>query len=229
MAILIKRDKEKREEVINILERLGGKNIARFFGDNIDSYYYLLNNGEIWMDSNINIIPKPHLIFTVDEFNTKYPFNIGDKVLVNNKEAIIEKISVGYDGKAWYRTNIGTYLQSDLSKITNKETMENTRIVALTLEQAKNFYNKGGELKDLALTVYTEEELNPLPKSWEEYCKMYKVPAMIFGPCIPNKYVALWKIEQLRNCYRQGWEPDWRSGNPIASIYFIDNKIWFLS
>ena len=88
----------------------------------------------------------------------------------------------------------------------------NTRNITLTLDKAKEWYNKGGELKEIALQAFTEQELNPLPKSWEEYCKGYKVPTMIFGPCIPNKYVALWKLEKLRDCYRQGWKPDWELG-----------------
>ena len=91
--------------------------------------------------------------------------------------------------------------------------MEKERNVTLTLEKAKEWYQKGGELKEIALQAFTESELGPLPKSWEEYCKMYKVPTNIFGPCAPLKYIALWKLEQLRDCYRQGWKPDWTDDN----------------
>ena len=33
------------------------------------------------------------------------------------------------------------------------------RTITLTPEKAKEFYKKGGELRDLALSAYTEEEL----------------------------------------------------------------------
>ena len=43
------------------------------------------------------------------------------------------------------------------------------RNIKLSLEKAREFYSKGGELKDLALSAFTEEEkLTPtLPKTWE--------------------------------------------------------------
>lgn len=48
---------------------------------------------------------------------------------------------------------------------------------------------------------------------------------MMFGPCLPNKYITLWKLEQLRDCYRQGWKPDWTKNVPIDSIYSTDKII----
>lgn len=113
-----------------------------------------------------------------------------------------------------------------------------TRTIKLTLEKAKEFYKKGGEFRDLALSAYTEEELikAELPKTWEEFCSNYKVqngeyyigpdsvirqaPLNNFRlPCgdsniLPNKqaaeaHLALMQLHQLRDCYRQGWKPDW--------------------
>ena len=51
-----------------------------------------------------------------------------------------------------------------------------TRTIKLTLEKAKEFYKKGGEFRDLALSAYTEEELTKveLPKTWEEFCETIK-------------------------------------------------------
>ncbi len=118
------------------------------------------------------------------------------------------------------------------------------RTIKLTLEKAKEFYKKGGEFRDLALSAFTEEELTKmeLPKTWEEFCANYKVQkgecfinsnSVIEYPSIeytspsdtlrlvctnsnllPNKkaaeaHLALIKLHQLRDCYRQGWKPDW--------------------
>ena len=46
------------------------------------------------------------------------------------------------------------------------------RNIKLSLEKAREFYSKGGELKDLALSAFTEDEilLQQLPKTWEEFC-----------------------------------------------------------
>lgn len=114
-----------------------------------------------------------------------------------------------------------------------------TRNVKLTLEQAKEFYKKGGDLRTIALTAYTEEELTALPRSWEEFCRCNPIkaeeafigkaseiihvsPLSIGVPrekkrdqnILPSEsaakaHLALMKLHQLRDCYRQGWVPDW--------------------
>lgn len=113
------------------------------------------------------------------------------------------------------------------------------RVIKLSLEKAKEFYKKGGEFKDLALSAYTEKELKEvmLPETWKEFCKLYNIH-------FPNEYfidpnsniaifpgglgrdvnscknllptletveahLALMQLHQLRDCYRQGWVPDW--------------------
>lgn len=127
------------------------------------------------------------------------------------------------------------------------------RIITLTLEKAKEFYKKGGEFKDLALSAYTEEELLEimLPKTWEEFCKNYKVQkdeyfissnstiegvlSKIRLPCkdsnlLPNKqaaeaHLALIKLHQLRDCYRQGWKPNWEDDStPKYCIYCVNKE-----
>lgn len=110
------------------------------------------------------------------------------------------------------------------------------RTIQLTLEKAKEFYKKGEELRDLALIAFTEEELTKveLPKTWEEFCSQFKIhgeyyidtDSSINGDCsgrrspifdknmLPSKkaaeaHLALMQLHQLRDCYRQGWTPNW--------------------
>lgn len=109
------------------------------------------------------------------------------------------------------------------------------RAIMLSLEKAKEFYAKGGEFRDLALGAYTEEELTKkeLPKTWEEFCENYPVrkgeswmsgqDRIWSASCdgtdrryknwIPSEksaeaHLAMIQLEQLRDCYRQGWVPD---------------------
>ena len=112
------------------------------------------------------------------------------------------------------------------------------RNIKLSLEKAREFYSKGGELKDLALSAFTEEEiLTPtLPKTWEEFCKNNPIKGGIehyiedssdIACCnlederdvecdknlLPSRkaaeqHLALIQLHQLRDCYRQGWIPD---------------------
>lgn len=114
-----------------------------------------------------------------------------------------------------------------------------TRNIKLTLEKAKEFYNKGGEFRDLALSAFSEEEIlvQKLPKTWEEFCFRTKIgmsacyitPISEIGPKTygicdmdPNRdknichsiadakaHLALMQLHLLRDYYRQGWVPDW--------------------
>lgn len=84
-----------------------------------------------------------------------------------------------------------------------------------------------------------------LPKSWEEFCKnnpVKKNEYFINGNgeiicaaekhrtanlknILPNKetaeaFLALMQLVQLRDCYRQGWIPDWIKGNYNAVITY---------
>ena len=80
------------------------------------------------------------------------------------------------------------------------------------------------------------EDITPkLPESWEEFCKLYpmKKEERYIGhnstitfkgegrsiysdrnmlPSIEaaNAHLALMQLHQLRDCYRQGWAPDWK-------------------
>lgn len=110
------------------------------------------------------------------------------------------------------------------------------KTIKLTLEKAKEFYKKGGELKDLALLAFTEEELTKveLPKTWEEFCSQFKIHGEYYiyidssikensddyrnsifdRNMLPSKkaaeaHLALMQLHQLRDCYRQGWKPNW--------------------
>ena len=141
--------------------------------------------------------------------------------------------------------------RNDNKNVIFKEMEERT--VKLTLEKAKKFYKKGGEFKDLALSAYTEEELTKveLPKTWEEFCNNYKVQKeecfiasnsvianvsssdrrLIYSDqnLLPNEqaaeaHLALIKLHQLRDCYRQGWKPDWTIPKSNFAIFYMKGK-----
>lgn len=103
------------------------------------------------------------------------------------------------------------------------------------------------------------EDLEPkLPKTWGEFCEQNKVKdgecyisnissvvEVLKGNCfhrrkihdrnlLPNnkaaeQHLALMQLHQLRDCYRQGWVPDWKNSSKkyaITRVYnFIDYKI----
>ena len=128
--------------------------------------------------------------------------------------------------------------RSDRGVIFKKVKDMEERVIKLTLEKAKEFYKKGGEFRDLALSAYTEKELTEivLPKTWEEFCSMKKVqPGEAYycptlGNFVEYKYysnrtkhafqalpsmeaaeahLALIQLHQLRDFYWNGWKPNY--------------------
>ena len=57
----------------------------------------------------------------------------------------------------------------NLKEITkqNKKTVMETRNVKVSLETAKRWHEQGGEFKEMALSAFTEAELNPIRNEWE--------------------------------------------------------------
>lgn len=84
--------------------------------------------------------------------------------------------------------------------------------------------------------VVYEDILPKLPETWEEFCKLYRIKeneyyiesnsTITSAACsfrssgsdrniLPSleageEHLALMQLHQLRDCYRQGWTPDWK-------------------
>lgn len=129
------------------------------------------------------------------------------------------------------------------------------RNIRISLDKAREWYNQGGELKELALSAFSEKEIteSALPNTWQEFCEMYPIKEdkkeyfidensnikllkkgirhnTIHRNVLPSlqslkAHIAQMQLEQLRDCYRQGWLPDWSDGNQIKwAIYFDEYK-----
>lgn len=95
------------------------------------------------------------------------------------------------------------------------------------------------------------EDIAPkLPETWEEFCELYSIKgwehfidsdSLVLGAekgkrlykCDRNvlpsteaakAHLALMQLHQLRDCYRQGWIPDWKNGKIKYSICRYDDK-----
>lgn len=102
-------------------------------------------------------------------------------------------------------------------------------------------------------TIVFEDIKPQLPKTWEEFCKQNPIKeeeryidssshissAMVFPTnrnsisdrnVLPSKeaaeqHLALMQLHQLRDCYRQGWIPDWKnSKSGKYCIEYIDDS-----
>ena len=212
MKIAIQGHPTRGKEVIQILESLGGKSRGDLTGRRYPQYYFINSNGDIDLHYRSNLFT--YKLYTLEEFEKEFPFKIGDKVTVIGTKH--PKIITGITDTQWEPRYVISEIKfpdskemPHISQISLYKKMKEERNITLTLDKAKEWYNKGGELKEIALQAFSEKELNPLPKSWEEYCRKYE--SCCFSTRytnIPLKYDALIKLEQLRDCWRQGWEPN---------------------
>lgn len=88
MKLAIKGHKERRKEVIELLEMLGGINKAGYFGDTSD-YYYFIVDGIICAEPKVEYC----YVYTLTQFEELYPYKVGEKVLyLNGKNQWVEGI-----------------------------------------------------------------------------------------------------------------------------------------
>ena len=251
--IAIQRDIIRGKEIIQILESLGGNNLYAMTGS-IFSCYYINNHYNIDGNSLEFIKKLGYTIYTLEEFEREFPFKIGDIVLLkgtNNPYEIIEL--EWFMNKLCYKLNNGFHYAPEA--LTTYKEMKEKRNITLTLEKAKEWYKKGGELKEVALQVYSEKELTniDLPKTWEEFCKNYPIMngeyyidsscfivtsyenvedrniEMDKNMCPSQKsaeaHLAMIQLEQLRDCYRQGDIPDFTKAISKYCIAKINKRI----
>ena len=204
MKIAIQGHPTRGNEVIQILESLGGKNRYYLSGSNNNIVYFINNIGYIYTVT-LQMCSNERKIYTLEEFEKEFPFKVGDIVLLKGVNKPYEIIALEcYMDKLCYKLDNGLHYTPET--LTTYKEMKEERNITLTLEKAKEWYKKGGELKEIALQAFTEIELNPLPRSWEEYCRKHKSVCLSTRHAnILLKYDTLIKLEQLRNCWWNGW------------------------
>ena len=248
MKIAIQGHPTRGKEVIQILESLGGINDGLHEGNNPDCYYELHGN-IIWCVSTKGINFK---YYTLEEFEKEFPFKVGDEIRdCSDDEVGIITDLLFIDNMLMYNVdfiNSGqAFMPTEQLKF-HKE-MKEERNITLTLDKAKEWYKKGGELKEIALQAFTEKELNPLPRSWEEFAtnharmgyyissdgkpRMCASSGKLSSPHVcPSKesaeaHLAMIQLEQLRNCWWNGWKPEWSNSEKYVIKWEGDNLIVF--
>ena len=116
------------------------------------------------------------------------------------------------------------------------------QIIEIEVPEGKKAIWKDGK-------VVFEDSAPKLPETWEDFCELYSIKgwehfidsdSLILGAekgkrlykCDRNvlpsaeaakAHLALMQLHQLRDCYRQGWTPDWKDLKFKYCIYCVEN------
>lgn len=85
--LAIKGHPTRSEEVIKLLEMMGGKNFFGNIGNDDELFYYIDDKNNIDFDCTIWDINDSYTVFTLEEFLEKYPFKVGDFVRIPEYES----------------------------------------------------------------------------------------------------------------------------------------------
>ena len=98
--------------------------------------------------------------------------------------------------------------------------------------------------------IIFENIIQKLPETWEEFCKLYSIKEKEYyielnsiptevsigerldhddKNVLPSKqaaeaHLALMQLHQLRDCYRQGWKPDWEDNDIIKYCIVLESN-----
>lgn len=229
--LAIKGHKKRGNEVIALLEMLGGENTYYYTGDSKILYYHIDDDGEIECDRGYEI-PSPCIYFTIQKFLEKFPYKVGDivKVCGDNLGAIIsmrwENDHVVYRiklSKNGYETSKTTENLQPYKEET--ETMEET----IKVDIPKGYEFSG--IDDNQQVVFTK--IHPeYPKNYDECCKVLGYSGnynMILTTDVDNKlFDALYRLKVCRDAYwklageqmglGKPWEPDWSTESEIKYV-----------
>ena len=243
----IKGHATRGKDVIQRLEMLGGVNVFKLEGAETQGFYYIFkDNNKIyycWSTNAENVI-----VYTLEEFEEKFPYNVGDKVLayVNNciAKVTIQDIRWNYElNKVEYKI-CSSWLDASLIQYYKEETMEekdekstnhvfDTEIISFDIAQRDKYeLDLQGKFKIvLRKGKYYVERIKPqYPKTYEECCKIkqsdpkFYVDTHFYSDTLELLYKLLicrdayWKIAGEQMGLGKPWKPDWSTESEVKYV-----------
>lgn len=239
--LAIKGHLTRGEEVIRILEMLGGINKTEYNGDQEFAYYFINNNYIDWCHEFIPGID--FICFTLEEFLEKYPYKVGDyaRLSRSNVAVIIKAMKwennevvyqLSLDDGWWSVNNLKPYKEETMKEKGTLVQIDLTRELCIADEVELILGDYEFVLKDDK--PYFVKKKPKYPKTYEECCEVlalgedgrlytkgYKASLIQDFQKLLIYRNAYWKIAGEQMGLDKPWEPDWT--NPSEIKYCIIN------
>lgn len=251
--LAIKGHPTRGNEVIEILEMLGGTNGENYWGV-FDNRFYLINAlGDI--DDRSLIDKSNYQLYTLEEFLEKFPYKVGDKVSIPEYESEVRIDDMKWNGVeilySVFTDEVEWYSADELNDFNNVFiTMEEKKInqMSLTncdLDEVEIVLGDKFELVNREGKYYAVRKKPKYPKTYEECCDVLKIPnderyIDIDVPLDYNKLLyaftellicrdAYWKIAGEQMGLGKPWEPDWLNTEQDKFVIYTHNNVIHLN
>lgn len=232
LCLAIKGHVTRGKEVIEILEMLGGRNVRNYACDLTDYAYSI--NGQGIIDWHIPHPNSPLVIYTLEEFLEKFPYKVGDKVIVKGLSEYPKNIHFmkWSDGNIHYSFDSETWFLPAALKPYKEETMEEkgtlveidlTREMCVADEVEVILGDYEFVLKDGK--TYFVKKKPQYPKTYEKCAQIllerasvrndigYKGDLLIALQQLLVCRDAYWKIAGEQMGLGKLWKPDWEKAD----------------
>lgn len=242
-TLAIKSHATRGKEVIQLLEMLGGKNVYNLNG-NENVAYYVIENSEIRFGEYL-FGNEPYIFFTLEEFEEKYPYKVGDKVSIPEYESEVYITKMEWNGfeimycvntcygDEWFTSqDLKDFNEEDLQPYKEQENMEeNKDLKQYGTATIKYIQEKGS--RDMELIIPYNQEIviengryilrnkkPQYPKTYKECCGILNHHMHNDLVCGRNGYLLsnLQNLLTIRDAYWKiagDWEPDWCDENKL--------------
>ena len=95
--LTIRGHRTRGNEVIALLETLGGKNIHFYSSKRQTCIYFIGNDNDIQM-LHLSLTGENFVVFTLEEFEAKFPYKVGDMVRIYDFESKVRINNMKWDG-----------------------------------------------------------------------------------------------------------------------------------
>ena len=234
--LAIKGHSTRGEEVIELLEMIGGINCYNLYGD--ENYAcYIIENGEIKGCEYI-FGDEDMYLFTLEEFLEKYPFKVDDKVVYTKFGDNCDNYPETIESMKWTGTTIEYTFNDCVTCLAKDLKMWNGEPDAVISGIYLNSYDYADEVElnlgDYEIEVrdgktYAVKKKPKYPKTYVECCEVIansKAYAMNEHYTDVNKLLqtlqnlitcrdAYWKIAGEQMGLDKSWEPNWADAREV--------------
>lgn len=231
-------------EVIELMEVLGGTQASPMVGENTNHWYYLNPIGII-----VYSIGKPigdnYSFYSLEDFLEKYPYKVGDKVIMNDCDVCrihsmywdrgINRISYTLETPIGLSKGWGV---NELQPAEEKETMKEKKINQMSLancdlDEVEIVLGDKFEIVLKNGKYYAVRKKLQYPTNYIDACSVLGVGVTsqcemetdIYG----DELYALYRLFVCRNAYWKiagDWKPDWNNIQDKHCIYVVSGELW---